>query len=266
IDAVDVDVRIGIDGHEVVHLGDGVGALPARDEHEGVAVVASGGGSIRLQRPQFPAAVILVAEQRGERAGRVQSRQAQPVDAALPRDQSRGAAVAEQGVVLDAQSHPRSLPCPRITRQHLAFPAQPTSLCPMPTTTLFILGATGDLTSRLLLPSLAAQLGKNPERRVILRGAGTEDWDAATWRATVEKGFAGSAEALAQAEIADYVRADVTDAAAVASLVAGLAPSTVLYFALPPAVTGAAIDAMEGLALPEGTVLAMEKPFGEDEA
>lgn len=136
----------------------------------------------------------------------------------------------------------------------------------MPTTTLFILGATGDLTSRLLLPSLAAQLSKNPERRVILRGAGTEDWDAATWRATVEKGFTGSPEALEQAEIADYVRADVTDAAAVASLVAGLAPSTVLYFALPPAVTGAAIDAMEGLALPEGTVLAMEKPFGEDEA
>ena len=134
------------------------------------------------------------------------------------------------------------------------------------TTTLFILGATGDLTSRLLLPSLAALLCKEPKHRVILRGSGTEDWDDATWRATVEKGFADSPEAMQHVEIADYVKADVTDAAALKSLIDGMAPSTVLYFALPPAVTVAAIDALEGVTLPEGTVLAMEKPFGEDEA
>lgn len=136
----------------------------------------------------------------------------------------------------------------------------------MPTTTLFILGATGDLTSRLLLPSLAALLGKTPGKRVVLRGAGTEPWGESEWRQTVEKGFADAADALKQVEIADYVQSDVTDAAAVKTLVEGLDPNTVLYFALPPAVTGAAIDAMEGLTLPEGTVLAMEKPFGEDEA
>ncbi|MDQ0614860.1 glucose-6-phosphate 1-dehydrogenase [Microbacterium sp. W4I4] len=133
-------------------------------------------------------------------------------------------------------------------------------------TTLLILGASGDLTSRLLLPSLAALLGKEPRRRVALRGSGTEDWDADTWRSAVEKAFADYPDALAHVNVTDYLRADVTDAAAVASLVEGLAPSTVLYFALPPAVTAAAIDAMEGLKLPEGTVLAMEKPFGEDEA
>jgi glucose-6-phosphate 1-dehydrogenase len=134
------------------------------------------------------------------------------------------------------------------------------------TRTLFILGATGDLTSRLLLPSLASLLGKEHKRRVILRGSGTEDWDAQTWRATVEKAFSDSPEAKDRIQIADYVQADVTDASAVASLVDGLDPGTVLYFALPPAVTGAAIDAMAGLTLPEGTVLAMEKPFGQDEA
>jgi len=136
----------------------------------------------------------------------------------------------------------------------------------MPTTTLFILGATGDLTSRLLLPSLAALLAKNPDKRVILRGGGTHEWDAGTWRSTVEKGFADSPDAVKQVEISDYVMADVTDADAVRSIVDGLSPHTVLYFALPPAVTAAAIDAMAGLTLPEGTVLAMEKPFGEDEA
>ncbi len=133
------------------------------------------------------------------------------------------------------------------------------------TRTLFILGATGDLTSRLLLPSLASLLGKEQQRRVVLRGSGTEDWDAETWRATVDKSFADAPDAMHRVEVADYVRADVTDASAVASLVETLKPETVLYFALPPAVTAAAIDAMAGLTLPEGTVLAMEKPFGEDE-
>lgn len=136
----------------------------------------------------------------------------------------------------------------------------------MPTTTLFILGATGDLTSRLLLPSLAALLGKTPGKQVILRGAGTEPWDADRWQTTVKTAFQDDPEALRQVEVGDYLQADVTDAEAVRALVAGLAPHTVLYFALPPAVTRAAIDAMTGLTLPEGTVLAMEKPFGEDEA
>lgn len=142
--------------------------------------------------------------------------------------------------------------------------ASPSATTPA-TTTLFILGATGDLTSRLLLPSLASLLCKEQKHRVILRGSGTEEWDAATWRAKIEKAFADQPQAMDRVEIADYMRADVTDASAVASLVETLDPATVLYFALPPAVTAAAIDAMEGLTLPEGTVLAMEKPFGQDE-
>lgn len=132
--------------------------------------------------------------------------------------------------------------------------------------TLFILGASGDLTSRLLLPSLATLLSKERKHHVTLRGSGTEDWDVATWHATVEKAFSDSPQAHGRVDIGDYIRADVTDADAVASLVDTLDPNTVLYFALPPAVTAAAIDAMTGLTLPEGTVLAMEKPFGQDEA
>lgn len=136
----------------------------------------------------------------------------------------------------------------------------------MSTTTLFILGASGDLTSRLLLPSLAALLSKHPNRRVTLRGAGSDKWDEAQWREAVTGAFSDAADALELVEIGDYLQADVTDADDVASLVKSLDPSTVLYFALPPAVTAAAIDAMAGATLPEGTVLAMEKPFGEDEA
>ncbi|ALX65842.1 glucose-6-phosphate 1-dehydrogenase [Microbacterium sp. XT11] len=133
-------------------------------------------------------------------------------------------------------------------------------------TTLFILGASGDLTSRLLLPSLAALLQRQPQRRIAVRGAGTEAWDASTWRSVVSDAFTDAPDALDRVHIEDYVAADVTDRTAVASLVESLAPGTVLYFALPPAVTRAAIEAMQGLTLPEGTLLAMEKPFGDDEA
>ena len=132
-------------------------------------------------------------------------------------------------------------------------------------TTLFILGASGDLTSRLLLPSLAALLARQPERRIALRGAGTEDWDAEHWHAVVAQAFADSGDAIDRVDVGSYTAADVTDRQGVSTLVGSLEPDTVLYFALPPAVTRAAIDAMQGLTLPEGTLLAMEKPFGDDE-
>ena len=136
----------------------------------------------------------------------------------------------------------------------------------MATTTLFILGASGDLASRLLLPSLAAVIAKHPDHEIALRGAGTKHWSAAEWQQVVTTAFADHPEALGRLRTDEYVSVDVTDRQAMTALVDGLDPGTVLYFALPPAVTLAAIDAMEGLTLPENTCLAMEKPFGEDEA
>lgn len=132
----------------------------------------------------------------------------------------------------------------------------------MSTTTLFILGATGDLTSRLLLPALAEVVAKHPDRELILRGAGHKEWDQTAWRETVRTAFADRPGALDRVRIDDYQSLDVTDATAMASLVDSLAPDTVLYFALPPTITAAAIDAMAGLTLPPHTCLAMEKPFG----
>jgi glucose-6-phosphate 1-dehydrogenase len=45
-------------------------------------------------------------------------------------------------------------------------------------------------------------------------------------------------------------------------------PSTpvILYFALPPAVTHQACQALQQVALPAGTRLVLEKPFGSDAA
>ncbi|MGZ8804752.1 MAG: glucose-6-phosphate dehydrogenase, partial [Microbacterium sp.] len=45
------------------------------------------------------------------------------------------------------------------------------------TTTLIVLGASGDLASRLLLPALGQLLTREPERSIRLVGAGMDDWD-----------------------------------------------------------------------------------------
>src|SRR5690349_12495182 len=82
-------------------------------------------------------------------------------------------------------------------------------------TTLCILGASGDLTSRLLLPALAQLLLEDPERRVKLIGAGMDDWDDARWRDAVGKAFAsadGSNESVEGVrEHTTYRRTDITD-------------------------------------------------------
>ena len=56
-------------------------------------------------RGEQPAPVRLVAEQRGEAGGRVEARQAEPVDRAVVADERRRLGVADQRVVLDPQRH-----------------------------------------------------------------------------------------------------------------------------------------------------------------
>lgn len=135
---------------------------------------------------------------------------------------------------------------------------------------LVIFGATGDLTARYLLPGLAAlkaagDLGDD----FHLVGAGREDWTTAEfqeWAAAGLERHAGNVPAAArQAVVAasDYCRADVTDPAAVAAVVAGDGP-VAAYLALPPAVFPAAVSALREAGLPAGSRVVLEKPFGED--
>ncbi|MFK4808195.1 glucose-6-phosphate dehydrogenase [Microbacterium sp. ZW CA_36] len=134
-------------------------------------------------------------------------------------------------------------------------------------TTLVILGASGDLTSRLLLPALGQLLTMEPQRRVRLRGAGMDNWDDARWRDTVREAFAagGFAEAFRAVAETTYQRADITDPRDLERVVADPGDRLALYFAVPPAVAAAACEALAAVTIPEGTVLALEKPFGVDE-
>lgn len=137
--------------------------------------------------------------------------------------------------------------------------------------TLVILGASGDLTTRLLLPGLATLLKNEPERQVRVIGAATESFTATEWRkrvrdslttAKVDKGVRD--RILASTE---YRRTDVMDEAGLTALVSDLPPDSVLYFALPPKVSIAACELLaEMKGLPRGLRLAIEKPFGSDKA
>ncbi|PPG53002.1 glucose-6-phosphate dehydrogenase [Rathayibacter sp. AY2B3] len=136
--------------------------------------------------------------------------------------------------------------------------------------TLLILGATGDLSSRLLLPAVGQLLTRETDRRVHLVGAGREDWTQEHWHEVLTASFA---TVEAQGEGVDaltsgtrYQQVDVTDPEALAALLASCDGPVAVYFALPPAIAAKACEALAAHDLPEGTVLALEKPFGTDEA
>lgn len=135
-------------------------------------------------------------------------------------------------------------------------------------TTLIILGASGDLTSRLLLPALGQLLAREPGRSIRLHGAGMEDWTDEHWRDVVEKSFQTTDAEGAFAAVAEttYSRSDITDPADLQKLLDDAEGRPALYFAVPPAVAEKSCLALSDVTIPDGTVLALEKPFGTDEA
>jgi glucose-6-phosphate 1-dehydrogenase len=136
--------------------------------------------------------------------------------------------------------------------------------------TLLVLGADGDLARRLLLPGLATLLASDwaPDRAPRLLGAGLGDLGEAAWQRRVGDAF-GSASVRGRrvtetARSSRYLQADVTSVEDLRTLIEQCDGTPAIYFALPPAVTARACQALRLLELPEGTVLAMEKPFGTD--
>lgn len=138
-------------------------------------------------------------------------------------------------------------------------------------TTLVVLGADGDLARRLLLPGLASLLASDwgGRRPVELLGAGLSELSGQQWRRRVEDAFAqggSGARAARTSNRSRYRRCDVTSVEDLRSLLADCDGTPALFFALPPAITARACQALQLIDLPEGTVLAMEKPFGTDRA
>ncbi|MDI2033995.1 glucose-6-phosphate dehydrogenase [Paenarthrobacter nitroguajacolicus] len=137
--------------------------------------------------------------------------------------------------------------------------------------TLLILGASGDLTGRLLLPGLAGLLaaGRAPGLRLV--GAGSDPWSPEQWQERVKGAFeaasksadaAGSAALAAVAESTAYHQLDVTADGPLAELLAQLEGPIAVYFALPPHISQKACEVLKRDQVPAGTRLVMEKPFG----
>ncbi|WP_427892742.1 glucose-6-phosphate dehydrogenase [Kribbella sp. GL6] len=134
--------------------------------------------------------------------------------------------------------------------------------------TVVIFGASGDLSSRLLLPGLGSLLAGPRATSVRIIGTGRSPLAPDEWTGRMRAAFGqglspAAAETLATTQ---YVAGDPTDPAHLRALLELAGPAPVLYFSLPPAVTTAIVETLQGIDLPEGTELAFEKPFGTDAA
>ncbi len=134
--------------------------------------------------------------------------------------------------------------------------------------TLVVFGAGGDLTARLLLPGVGQLLASSRGTDIQLLGVDREPMDDGDWKQRVTHSFAagGGTGARVDAVVAAtrYLQADVTDPEDLRRVLAACDGEPALYFALPPAVTIGACEALGSVDLPIGTVLALEKPFGTD--
>ncbi len=132
--------------------------------------------------------------------------------------------------------------------------------------TLIILGANGDLTSRLLLPGLSSLLASTRGSSINLVGVDRGELSQTDWRAKVTQAFAATPSSLGTtiAKESRYLQADVTSESDLAAVLAASPGRIALYFALPPAVTIMACTTLSTMPLPKGIAFALEKPFGTD--
>jgi len=136
---------------------------------------------------------------------------------------------------------------------------------------LLVLGATGDLTGRYLLPALVElAMGGHLPSDLDIVGVAREPWDSAAFRGHAAERLARHAAELpaaARDEVVarfSYLAGDVTDASVLAAAVQGRDAPVVAYLALPPAVFPPAILGLATVGLPAGSRIVIEKPFGTD--
>jgi glucose-6-phosphate 1-dehydrogenase len=123
--------------------------------------------------------------------------------------------------------------------------------------TLLLLGATGDLSRRFLLPAVGALevAGRLPEGFHVFgaaRGALDDD------------GLRRLAGERIPAGMLSYRTVDLGDPSSLAAALGGRTEPVVTYLALPPDMFATTIESLGEADLPFGSRVAVEKPFGDD--
>ncbi len=136
---------------------------------------------------------------------------------------------------------------------------------------LGIFGITGDLATKMTLPSLYRL-----ERRGLLRcpvvGVAFDDWTVNRLRDHAREAIAAAGETVDDAVFGrlagrlSYVQGDFADAATYGRVAAALggARSPVFYLEIPPSLFGTVVAGLAGAGLTSGARVVVEKPFGHD--
>ena len=135
---------------------------------------------------------------------------------------------------------------------------------------MVLLGASGDLTSRLLLPAVAqlAQADLLPPGFTIVGAANTE-WSTEDFRAHIATELEKHAPVPGAARDAvvrmlGYQACDVTRPADLGALIGEEHPRTLVYLALPPVLFQPVLRTLATTRLTTADAVSIEKPFGTD--
>jgi glucose-6-phosphate 1-dehydrogenase len=135
---------------------------------------------------------------------------------------------------------------------------------------IVLFGASGDLTSRLLMPAVAqlCEASQLPSTFTIV-GSDLKDWSTDDFRQHIagkleEHATVTPATRNAIVEVLQFQPADVTNADDVSRVIGGEHPDTLVYLALPPKLLTSALTALAASNLGNGDAVSIEKPFGTD--
>lgn len=136
---------------------------------------------------------------------------------------------------------------------------------------IVLFGASGDLTSRLLMPAVAelAEAELVPPRLTIV-GSAVDHWSTDDFREHIGQGLEAHASNVspiardAVVRMLSYRPADVTSSDDVAGVIGAEHDDTLVYLALPSGLLESALQALAAAGLGAGDAIAIEKPFGTD--
>lgn len=135
---------------------------------------------------------------------------------------------------------------------------------------MIIFGASGDLTSRLLMPAIAQLASEEllPPGLTVVGSADTE-WSTGDFRGHIAAALDTHAGGVSSAhdavlDMLSYRPADITNPADVARVIGNEDEDTLVYLALPAGLLESALPAIATAGLGRSDAVAIEKPFGTD--